>query len=99
MTPHLLVVGLERFGRPEVHDAAHVGLVDAHPEGHGGHHCRELVVQEPLVHRRPESQPARTTEFVAFQLCAPVWFFVSSNSVWPFKIMLAGYVFFRVLGF
>jgi hypothetical protein len=37
-TADLLIVALQVLGQVEVEDEAHVGLVDAHAEGDGGHH-------------------------------------------------------------
>ena len=41
-----LVIGLQRAWQVEVHDPAHIGLVDAHAEGHGGHHDRGGIADE-----------------------------------------------------
>ena len=53
-----LVIGLERLGRIEMRDEAHVGLVDAHAEGDGRDHDHALVLEEAilvaLAHRRIE---------------------------------------------
>mmetsp|Transcript_39219 Transcript_39219/g.98653 ORF Transcript_39219/g.98653 Transcript_39219/m.98653 type:complete len:494 (-) Transcript_39219:13-1494(-) len=48
-SPHLLVVLLEGLGRAVVDDAAEVGLVDAHAEGHGGDHNAQGASQETPV--------------------------------------------------
>ncbi len=48
--PRLLVVTLDVPRQVVVHHETHVGFVDAHPEGHGGHDDLQLVFQEPLLH-------------------------------------------------
>jgi hypothetical protein len=45
----LLVVALDVLGQVEVGDEAHVGLVDAHAEGDGGHHHHALLAQEAVL--------------------------------------------------
>ena len=47
----LLVVGFERARRTPVQHQPHVGLVDPHAEGTGGHDDRRPVVQEGAEHR------------------------------------------------
>ena len=54
--PDLLVVGLDRARRGEVDDGAHVGAVDAHAEGVGGHHDLERAVREGPLGARPRSR-------------------------------------------
>ena len=49
---HLLVVGLDRPGRGEVDDRAHVGAVDAHAEGVRGHDHLEPALREGALHAR-----------------------------------------------
>ena len=44
-----LVVALDGFGRVIVNHEAHVGLVDAHAEGDGGHNHVALLVQERVL--------------------------------------------------
>jgi hypothetical protein len=48
--PDLLVVDLERAGRPEVHHRAHVGAVDPHAEGVGRDDEVELAAREVPLH-------------------------------------------------
>ena len=45
----LLVVGLQALGHVVVDDKTHVGLVDAHAEGVGGHHHRFAVVLKVVL--------------------------------------------------
>ena len=47
----LLVVVVERAGRGGVQHEPHVGLVDAHAEGRGGHDDAGRARGEPVVHR------------------------------------------------
>ena len=45
----LLVVGFQRLGQVHVGHEAHVGLVDAHAEGNGGHHDQAFFIEEALL--------------------------------------------------
>ena len=45
----LLVVALDVLRQVEVGDEAHVGLVDAHAEGDGGHHHDAVLAQEAVL--------------------------------------------------
>jgi hypothetical protein len=45
----LLVIGLQARGRVQMGHEAHVGLVHAHAEGHGGDHDHALLAHEPLL--------------------------------------------------
>ncbi len=47
--PGLLVVALDALGQVEVHDEAHVALVDAHAEGDGGDHDEDVVAGEGVL--------------------------------------------------
>ena len=47
--PRLLEVGLGRFGGFDVYHKAHVGLVDAHAKGVGGHHHSRLALVPALL--------------------------------------------------
>src|SRR5205085_2761373 len=49
----LLGVVVERSGDVVVHDEAHVGTVDAHPERTGRHHHDVLTARERLVDLTP----------------------------------------------
>mmetsp|Transcript_59701 Transcript_59701/g.187170 ORF Transcript_59701/g.187170 Transcript_59701/m.187170 type:complete len:380 (+) Transcript_59701:373-1512(+) len=48
-SPALLHVGLEARGEAKVHHTTHVGLVDTHAKGHGGHDHLQLVASEGLL--------------------------------------------------
>lgn len=48
--PDLLHVALEGLGHVVVHHPAHVGLVQAHAKGHGGHHHPQLAGHEVALH-------------------------------------------------
>lgn len=52
-TPDLLHVALEALGHVVVDDAAHVRLVQAHAEGHGGHHHPQLPAHEVILDPPP----------------------------------------------
>ena len=45
----LLVVALHALGQVQVRHETHVGLVDAHAEGDGGHHHHPFLAQEALL--------------------------------------------------
>ena len=47
--PGLLLVVLERLGRPGVHHEAHVRPIDAHPERHGGDDDVRMLVEERIL--------------------------------------------------
>ena len=44
-----LQIGFGRGGGAPVDDGAHIGFVDTHPEGDGGHENGDLVVQEGIL--------------------------------------------------
>ena len=44
-----LVVALDGAGQVQVGDEAHIGLVDAHPEGDGGDHHDAVLAQEAVL--------------------------------------------------
>ena len=46
---NLLVVGLHGAGQIRMHHKAHVGLVDAHAKGDGGHHNHRLIRDEGVL--------------------------------------------------
>ena len=48
-TARLLIIGFETLGQVQMHDEAHIGLVDAHAEGDGGHHDHTVLPQEALL--------------------------------------------------
>ena len=52
--PGFLVVAFDVFGHVQVRHKAHIGLVDAHAKGHGGHHHHAFFAQKfvlvPLAH-------------------------------------------------
>lgn len=52
-TSYLLHVALETLGHVVVDDASHVGLVQAHPKGHGGHHHPQLAAHEVILDPPP----------------------------------------------
>ncbi len=45
----LLVVALHALRQIQVRDETHVGLVDAHAEGNGGHHHHAVFLDEPVL--------------------------------------------------
>ena len=53
----LLVIGLDGFRQRRVGDEAHVGLVDAHPEGDGRAHDDPVFLQEPSWFRARSACP------------------------------------------
>ena len=55
--PDLLVVALDARRQAGVDDRAHVGLVDAHAEGDGGHHHVELAGEEGVLRRARAPRP------------------------------------------
>jgi len=46
-----LIIGLDGFGQIEVRHKAHVGFVDAHTKGNGGHHHHSLLAQKARLMR------------------------------------------------
>ena len=74
-TAGFLVVALNVLGHIQMGDKAHIGLVDAHAEGDGGHHHHALFAQKPVlvVLAHPAVQPGvvgqRTDTGVHQSLC------------------------------
>ena len=48
----LLIIGFDIARDIEMHHEAHVGFIDAHAEGDGGHHHLQIVTLERFLHLR-----------------------------------------------